>query len=140
MKNVLPTAVRVSVLGFRAMGNPLESIRCLGKASLNITQGHDRSLLPSSNNNNNNNNNNSSSSINNNNNNNSNSNNNNANNNNPPPPFVYKGVPGVETKDLMFQYLMIQYKSLMIQSLMIQYNIIQDQTEEIFLYCIIHWP
>ena len=25
----------------------------------------------------------------------------------------------------------------MIQSLMIQYNIIQDQTEEIFLYCII---
>ena len=37
----------------------------------------------------------------------------------------------------MFQSLMIQYKSLMIQSLMIQYNIIQDQTEEIFLYCII---
>ena len=36
----------------------------------------------------------------------------------------------------MFQSLMIQYKSLMIQSLMIQYNIIQDQTEEIFLYCI----
>ena len=37
----------------------------------------------------------------------------------------------------MFQSLMIQYKSLMIKSLMIQYNIIQDQTEEIFLYCII---
>ena len=31
---------------------------------------------------------------------------------------------------------MIQYKSLMIQSLMIQYNIIQIQTEPIFLYCI----
>ena len=36
----------------------------------------------------------------------------------------------------MIQSLMIQDKSLMIQSLMIQYNIIQDQTEEIFLYCI----
>ena len=36
----------------------------------------------------------------------------------------------------MFQSLMIQYKSLMIQSSMIQYNIIQDHTEEIFLYYI----